>query len=538
MTCLLIPIARLARNSGLVKLLTIAIVGLCALACTSCSNFAALESEGLGGDPENVSMPPPSPLEKEDHSDLDRVFTLMGDGKYVQAEARLNEMIANAPNQADFHCYKGEICAIHHRVEEAIAEYSRAIELNPRFEIAYNDRATQYMYQHEDKKAIADYSRAMLLGPGRPIHWTNRAHLYLASKQYFKAMTDASSAINKHCAFADPYYIRAQAWLGLKNPEAALIDMQAAQRLAKETVSSLEARASIYFELCQPESCAADCTKIIALNPKNPDAYYWRGRCDLIAYNYAQARSDFNTYKKLVPNDDVADTWLKDIEDLEYDLAHKPNSIARQWAIACSAQMFTKNSNGVFSLGGMIPTERRIQKEKDLLVQWWGIDSRESLLSQLESLKDHGFNELWLDYAKSERRRGAGQESKLPVEVVLNLPRMQWRCKVVDEYAPTFGDRGILAWDLVRYICLCRWGYLVGYLDEEEAYRMMMPVAARLQTTYGSWKQMGEEYLIGRKFWNEDEWKQGEDRYIELTKLLVNCKSSPWVYLPWKTKLQ
>jgi hypothetical protein len=49
---------------------------------------------------------------------------------------------------------------------------------------------------------------------------------------------------------------------------------------------------------------------------------------------------------------------------------------------------------------------------------------------------------------------------------------------------------------------------------------------------------MGEEYLIGRKFWDEESWKEDNDRYIEINKYLLSCKSSPWVYLPWNTKLK
>jgi Protein of unknown function (DUF1266) len=46
---------------------------------------------------------------------------------------------------------------------------------------------------------------------------------------------------------------------------------------------------------------------------------------------------------------------------------------------------------------------------------------------------------------------------------------------------------------------------LCGYLAEDEAWEKIMPAAAKLHATFSSWKELGENYLIGREFWSYEQ---------------------------------
>ena len=70
------------------------------------------------------------------------------------------------------------------------------------------------------------------------------------------------------------------------------------------------------------------------------------------------------------------------------------------------------------------------------------------------------------------------------------------------EYYKKLGEKSLLGWDYGRYICLCRWGYLVGWLNEQEAWEKIMPAAELLQKSFSSWEDLGRNYLIGRLFWS------------------------------------
>ena len=55
----------------------------------------------------------------------------------------------------------GNIAMLWGHIDQAIGYFSRAIELNPQFAVAYNDRGVAYIMQGEYDRAIADYDAAI-----------------------------------------------------------------------------------------------------------------------------------------------------------------------------------------------------------------------------------------------------------------------------------------------------------------------------------------------------------------------------------------
>jgi hypothetical protein len=62
------------------------------------------------------------------------------------------------------------------------------------------------------------------------------------------------------------------------------------------------------------------------------------------------------------------------------------------------------------------------------------------------------------------------------------------RIEIAASFYPKFGSKSILAWDFIRYISLCRWGYLAGFFSEREAWDEIMPAAVRLRQTFFPWE--------------------------------------------------
>ena len=52
------------------------------------------------------------------------------------------------------------------QTDEAIADYSKAIELSPDAAEAYHNRGTAWLEKSEADKAISDFDRALALVPG------------------------------------------------------------------------------------------------------------------------------------------------------------------------------------------------------------------------------------------------------------------------------------------------------------------------------------------------------------------------------------
>jgi hypothetical protein len=80
---------------------------------------------------------------------------------------------------------------------------------------------------------------------------------------------------------------------------------------------------------------------------------------------------------------------------------------------------------------------------------------------------------------------------------------------------PALGQSGILAWDLVRYIALCRWGYLAGYLTQTSQ----------------------NDCLIGREFWSLQQTQKYSERYRSIFERFMQDPNSPWNVNPWAMDL-
>jgi len=104
-----------------------------------------------------------------------------------------------------------------------------------------------------------------------------------------------------------------------------------------------------------------------------------------------------------------------------------------------------------------------------------------------------------------------------------------------------FKDINIKAWDLGRNISLCRWGYEVGYLKEDEAWDSIMYYANAIQPLYNSWDEYGHCYAAGRIFWASAFESKKFDEYIshtnEVYERLTNETTGYWRQLEWNIRL-
>ena len=51
----------------------------------------------------------------------------------------------------------------------------------------------------------------------------------------------------------------------------------------------------------------------------------------------------------------------------------------------------------------------------------------------------------------------------------------------------TWGNKGLLAWDLCRISHLAQWGYIADYINLDEAQAVLEPAALRLQKKFDNW---------------------------------------------------
>lgn len=113
----------------------------------------------------------------------------------------------------------------------AIAESSRAVELDPTLALAFINRGHAYIQQGELDLAVADLTNAIDLDPTLKSAFHNRGIAYLHQGYLDLAVADLTKAIELQPDFAFTYLDRAQALLEQGDDRAALADAEAAIEL-------------------------------------------------------------------------------------------------------------------------------------------------------------------------------------------------------------------------------------------------------------------------------------------------------------------
>lgn len=209
----------------------------------------------------------------------------------------------------------------------------------------------------------------------------------------------------------------------------------------------------------------------------------------------------------------------------------------KAWALGASA-VLTERNHYHHDYLGYYPalTEMRIEGMKEVLDRWWGINSREDLFKDLVWIDNGGHRKRFEKVGAYVESLSEDEYQQLLEDFDNDKEKLQ-EIKIAKKYYARLGDKGLLGWDYSRDICLCRWGYAVGYISEEEAWQRIMAVAQILQEKFDSWEDLGRNFLIGRQFWSYKYTKKKGHLYEDTFQRLLDMPTSPWNKYPWDLDL-
>lgn len=178
---------------------------------------------------------------------------------------------------------------------------------------------------------------------------------------------------------------------------------------------------------------------------------------------------------------------------------NKAKNSKELWALSLSAPLFQINHfkheflYGDKSRSAMIPkcgfTERdwNIHNADDLkkTLKWLETSGHKDdfmgILTVLTALSENGCRR-YIDSMKGNRERYE-------------------QFKIANTYKMSLRRVGIAAWDIVRYVFLCRTGAVLGLINEKEAWDRILAMAPKAQMLFSSWKEYVLSYFAGRQFW-------------------------------------
>jgi uncharacterized caspase-like protein/lipoprotein NlpI len=256
--------------------------------------------------------------------------------EYEQGEADLRQALRLAPNLASAHYAMGNLLSSQEKndIKGAIAAYTRAIELDSGFILAYLNRGVQYARKKALDKAIADYTAATGSEDAwvRAVAHTNRGITYLNLERSKEAMADFNAAIREAPTFARAYVERGKLRTADKDHDGALADFSAAIEHASDFAEAYAFRGDNYNNHQRDYPAAIrDFTRAIELTPNWAFAVAARGNAKLNNKDYDAALADVNKALDLQP--DYA--WALYIRGRVYERQGRTAKAKTDWRRAC-----------------------------------------------------------------------------------------------------------------------------------------------------------------------------------------------------------
>jgi tetratricopeptide (TPR) repeat protein len=260
---------------------------------------------------------------------------------------------------------------------QAIADYDKAIELNPKSVEAYDGRGASYSSSGEYERAISDFDKVIALKPKVADTYRSRGFAYAGKGDYDRAIVDYDKAISLDPKSVLSHYGRGLAFAAKGDDDHAIgaykmaIALDPTQAIGSNELgvayikkgdleNAIEAfdkaiavnagdanafgnRGLSYSKKGDYDSSIADLDMAISLDPKMPSPYNHRGFAYYNKGDFDRAIADFDTAISLNPN---------------YGLAHynrgaaheKKNQVGKALAdyrLAVANMASTENETGV-----------------------------------------------------------------------------------------------------------------------------------------------------------------------------------------------
>lgn len=149
--------------------------------------------------------------------------------------------------------------------DKALAEFNKAIELDPTLTEAYYDRAFIYYKQGRIKESTADFNKVLSLDPASADAYYGRALALYKTGSFDAAIADYSKAIDINPDAADAVYGRGLCYFKKNDLKQAINDFNKVIDLKPEFPLAYSARAIAYFSKKDYIKTLSDINKAVAL---------------------------------------------------------------------------------------------------------------------------------------------------------------------------------------------------------------------------------------------------------------------------------
>ncbi|ABM79598.1 tetratricopeptide repeat-containing S1 family peptidase [Prochlorococcus marinus] len=190
--------------------------------------------------------------------------------------------------------------------QEAIADYTKTIEIHPQNTVSYNNRGNAKQKLKDHQGAIADFNKAIAIDPQNHTAYTNRGSAKDDLGDYQGAIADYNKAIAINPQDDAAYNNRGNAKQKLKDHQGAISDYSKAIAINPQNAISYTNRGNTKDDLGDYQGAIADFNKAIEIKPDSANAYNNRGNAKDDLGDHQGAIADYNKAIEINPQDAVS----------------------------------------------------------------------------------------------------------------------------------------------------------------------------------------------------------------------------------------
>jgi tetratricopeptide (TPR) repeat protein len=201
----------------------------------------------------------------------------------------------DARRELDKHLNSGHAKLDRSETQGALADYARAITLDPRHARGYSGRGMAYYRLGRPTEALKDFNRALELDARHTYAWVGLGDLKIDAGDFDGAIAEYTKAVDVNPTSAQAFAGRALGWSGKGEYDRAMPDFRRAADLLRNAADawSYYYRGLARHGLYEFDKAAADLAEATKLDPKNSRFFLMRGRIALSLGKGADAGADF-----------------------------------------------------------------------------------------------------------------------------------------------------------------------------------------------------------------------------------------------------
>ena len=221
--------------------------------------------------------------------------------RHSEAEYAYTTAIKIDPRGA-FYYNRGILQSERSKLESALADYDRALEINPQDSDIYNNRGNIYYTRGELKLALADYNKALEFDSQNSLAYKNRSGLHRYKGEFELAFADLNRALKINPRYAEAYNNRGLLYSEQGEFELAFADLNRALKINPQLAEAYYNRGNLYNNRREAESALADYNQALQINPKLTEVYLNRGNLYFEQGRLELALADYDKALELSPN--------------------------------------------------------------------------------------------------------------------------------------------------------------------------------------------------------------------------------------------